>query len=90
MDVRYLNRIWGWMVLATLITFAVGETGLSQIGGSWTVGLIFALAYVKGMMVILDFMELRHAPALWRVALLVWITLTVSGILLAWWLARQA
>ena len=34
--------------------------------------------------VILEFMELRHAPALWRNALLALFTLMVALVLLAW------
>ena len=86
MGIRHLNRIWLFMVIATLITFTLGESGLTRMGSAWTVGVMFVLAYAKGIMVILDFMELRHAPAIWRVVLVGWASLTVAGILLAWWL----
>ena len=46
--------------------------------------LIFGLAWLKGLGVILEFMELRHAPALWRNALLALFTLMVALVLLAW------
>ena len=90
MGIRHLNRIWVFMVIATLITFTLGESGLTRMGSAWTVSLMFLLAYAKGIIVILDFMELRHAPAIWRVVLIGWATVTVTGILLAWWMGARA
>ena len=53
------------------------------------VWLIFGLAWLKGLGVILEFMELRHAPALWRNALLALFTLMVALVLLAWAVASK-
>lgn len=89
MGIRHLNRIWVFMVIATLITFTLGESGLTRMGSAWTVSLMFLLAYAKGIIVILDFMELRHAPTMWRVVLVGWSTITVLGILLAWWIGQH-
>ena len=56
-------------------------------GSVWTVGVMFLLAYAKGIMVILDFMELREAPRLWRALLEGWLILVSSLILLAYWIS---
>ena len=50
--------------------------------------LVFGLAWLKGLGVILEFMELRHAPPAWRWALIGGLTLIVGLILLAYWLAE--
>ena len=90
MGIRHLNRIWVFMVIATLITFTLGESGLTQMGNAWTEGEMFLLAYAKGVMVILDFMELKHAPTIWRIVLMGWATVTVLGIVLAWWMGHTS
>ena len=50
--------------------------------------LVFALARLKGLGVIREFMELRHAPPAWRWALIGGLTRIVGLILLAYWFAE--
>lgn len=84
-----INRIWLALVAATLITFGLGESGLAGRAGMGAVLLMFALAGGKGLLVILDFMELRHAPALWRRLMLGWLGLVLVAIVLAYWLGSR-
>ena len=77
-----LNRIWLMLALATVVT------GWLQRAGAFSVLLMFGLSIVKGRWVVLDFMELREAPPLWRRLMLGWLLAVVALILLAWWLAR--
>jgi caa(3)-type oxidase subunit IV len=86
----HLNRLWLLLLAATVLTWWLGEAGAvaSPLSGTWAVPLIFGLAVFKGRLVILDFMELRGAPALWRRLLLGWLFGVVALILLAWWMAR--
>ena len=86
MKLSRIDAVWAVLVAATLVTFAVGETG-SAGGAAWPVLLVFALAVVKGGLVALDFMALRGAPALWRRAVLGWLGGVVALLLLAWWMA---
>jgi H+/Cl- antiporter ClcA len=52
---------------------------------------IFGIAFVKAWVIIQDFMELRHAPKLWRNLLMAWLLVVISMIVLAYWLGlRQA
>ena len=85
-----LNRIWLFLLAATLVTFSLGESGLAGRAGVVSLLVMFGLAYTKGILVILDFMELRHAPLLWRVLLIGWLSLVVAAIGLAWWLGLRA
>ncbi|CBL46528.1 Hypothetical protein HDN1F_29450 [gamma proteobacterium HdN1] len=78
------DLVWFGLILATLITFWFGESGLSDSARGVAVLVIFGLAYAKAAGVILQFMELKHAPWLWRLLLLGWLTVVVLGILLAW------
>ena len=52
--------------------------------------LVFFLAWLKGLGVMLEFMELRHAPASWRLALLGGFSAIVGGVLLAAGLANNS
>ena len=79
-----LNRNGAILLAATLITFALGESGLAGGRGAWPVLLMFGLVTLKSCLVILDFMELRHAPPLWRWLLIGWLTLVTLGILVAY------
>ena len=83
-----LNRVWLMLALATLVTGWLGESGWAQRAGAFSVLLMFGLSIVKGRWVVLDFMELREAPPLWRRLMLGWLLAVVALILFAWWLAR--
>lgn len=83
-----IDLVWAGLVAATLLTFAVGESGSAGGGAAWPVLLVFALALAKGMAVALDFMGLASAPPLWRRVVLGWLVGVIALVLLAWWLAR--
>lgn len=78
------NRAWLILILATLTTFWLGEVGAA---GTLAVVSLLLIAFVKGRLVILDFMELREAPLFWRGLLEGWLILVSSLILLAYWLS---
>ena len=71
--------LWAILLIATGMTFAAGELGAP---GRLLILGVLALALFKGSLVILDFMEFRHAPALWRRVVLGWLLLVISGIVL--------
>lgn len=83
------NHIWLILLAATGVTFWLGESGLSGQAGMAPVVLMFTLAFVKALLVMLEFMELRHAPALWRRLLLAWLVLVTAGIVLAYWIGQR-
>ena len=84
-----LNRIWLTLLLATGVTYWLGESGLSGSAGMAPVLLMFGMAFVKGFLVIYDFMELRHAPRMWRVLLVGWLIFVTSMIVLAYWIGLR-
>ena len=87
MKPRLLDLIWLLMLAATALTWWLGASGWLGRAGLAGVALAFALAWVKGLAVLLDFMELRHAPAAWRRCLVGALTALVLLIVLAYWLA---
>ena len=83
-----LTRAWLLLLALTAATYAIGESGLAGGSGSMALTLaLFALTFVKGLVVILDFLELRHAPALWRWVVLVWLAVVLAAIVLAYWIS---
>lgn len=80
------NTLWLLLLAATGATYWLGESGELGHASMVPVFLIFGLALFKGIGVILDFMDLRHAPTLWRNLLLGWLVFVIGMILLAYWL----
>lgn len=82
------NILWLLLLVATGVTYWLGESGALGLASMAPVLLIFGFALAKGMGVILDFMDLRHAPALWRNLLTGWLVLVIGMILLAYWIGQ--
>ena len=80
------HRAWLILVVATLITWYLGEVGAA---GTTAIVTMLLIAFVKGRLVILDFMELREAPRLWRILLEGWMIVVSSLILLAYWISLK-
>ncbi len=70
--------VWLVLVAATATTFVAAESGPS--GSLLAVGVLM-LALLKGKLIALHFMELRHAPALWRWSVLGWLWAVVLGVI---------
>ncbi|MDP2678912.1 MAG: cytochrome C oxidase subunit IV family protein [Rhodoferax sp.] len=82
------NTLWLLLLTATGLTYGLGESGELGRASMASVFLIFGFALFKGLGVILDFMDLRHAPALWRNLLLGWLVFVMGMILLAYWIGQ--
>ena len=80
------HRAWLVLMIATGITWYLGEVGAAR--ELATVSML-RFAVLKLGLVILDFMELREAPRLWRVLLEGWLILVSSLILLAYWISLR-
>jgi len=72
-EVRRINRVWVVLVMATLVTYALGESGTAGRAGMWATVLMFALTFVKGTLIALDYMALRQAPLMWRLLIMGWL-----------------
>ncbi len=83
------NALWLVLLAVTGVTYWLGESGQLGQANMLPVLGIFGIAFVKGWVIINDFMELRHAPRLWRNLLLAWLLVVTSMILLAYWLSLR-
>ncbi len=80
---RNLNhRTWLLLTLATAVTFSVRADGLAGFAAGFAT---LGIACFKGRLVILDFMELRHAPRVWRVVIEGWLLLVSLLMLAVYW-----
>ena len=80
-----LLRAWLLLLVATSATYclrAEGFVGLAAGAGT------LAIAYVKGRLIILDFMELRRAPLLWRGILEGWLLGASVLVFAVYWLGQ--
>lgn len=80
------NRAWLVLLVATGATWWLGEMGAA---GTGAILAMLAIVFIKGRLVILDFMELRSAPLMWRLLLEGWLILVGGLILLAYWISLK-
>ena len=80
------NRAWLVLLVATGLTWWLGEVGAAGTGAILT---MLAIAFIKGRLVILDFMELRGAPLMWRLLLEGWLIVVGGLVLLAYWISLK-
>ncbi|MGC2781883.1 MAG: cytochrome C oxidase subunit IV family protein [Bradyrhizobium sp.] len=77
-----LNLAW-----LQLLSLAIATLGASLLlPGRWLVdALVLSLAAAKGRVIVLDYLGLRNAPALWRGLLTAWLTglLALAGLAVA-------
>lgn len=76
--------IWFVLTGATFLSWRMGHgAGATDLGYASTA--IIALASFKIRYVILDFMELRHAPVPMRIAAEVWVVVLCATLLVLYW-----
>lgn len=88
MHVSRLNRAWLMLLAITGVTFWMGESG-SSVGSLLVALAVLGQAFAKGLLVALDFLELREAPALWRWLVIGWLALVLGLVVLAYALGLQ-
>lgn len=80
--IQRIDAIWLVLLAATGLTWWLGEHPDATMG-TFMACVVLALSGIKGCLIVLDYMELRHAPALWRRLLLGWLAFTLVLVLSA-------
>lgn len=62
--------IWLFLVFSTVLAWGAAKL---ESGGTLIMAMLFGFAFVKGALVILDYMAIRHAPTLWRIITIGWL-----------------
>jgi hypothetical protein len=78
------NRDWLVLLVATAATWWLGEVGAA---GTGAIFAMLVIVFVKGRLVVLDFMGLRRAPPVWRLLLEGWLVVVGCLILVAYWIS---
>ena len=81
-----LHRTLLILIVATAAAFWVRSDALA---GATTGIATLAIVWLKGRLIVLDFMELRQAPARWRWLLQGWLMLITTLILLFYYMGRS-
>lgn len=84
MKPKGLDLVWLLLLAVTAFTAWLALHAPPGPLGLPLVALVFGLAWLKGLGVMLEFMELRHAPPAWHWALIGGLTAIVALILLAY------
>lgn len=67
---------WLWLLALTVVSTYIGEfLELFNAQKSLFIGIVLFIVFLKGQQIIDIFMELKHAPKLWRRLLLAYVTL---------------
>lgn len=86
---NHSDRALALLLLATAVTVALGERGAVGAGSWWPMLLVFGMAACKAATVVWEFMEIAHAPTLWKRLLLGWLVVVTMGILLAYAIGQR-
>ncbi len=79
MDARRLDRVFAVLLIATALTWWLGEQGAR---GGAVMALVLGIAGIKCLLVILDFMALRAVQRLWPGLVIGWVAavlLVIAG-----------
>lgn len=76
------DAVWLVLLLGTAVTWWLGENGLA---GTSTVQAILAIAGVKGVLVIREFMALRGVRPAWQGTVIGWLCLVLLLNMAAYW-----
>lgn len=79
---RAATITWFALVCASIATWLLLE-GM-RVNARTAVGLILLVAVIKVRMIVLHYMELKHAPLRWRLAFEIWPVVAASLILGIW------
>ncbi len=78
MKQRYnVHTVWLLMVILTLSTYVVGESGQE---GIYIVTFLLLTAMVKGGLIIRDFMELKDVSTIWKIIMYGWLSIVCIAI----------
>jgi hypothetical protein len=74
-----LTVVWLFLISATILSWAIGHEWVAD--DSVATAAVIVVAFMKVRLVGLDFMELRSAPKLMRLAFEVWVLATCAALI---------
>jgi hypothetical protein len=86
MTARRLDLIFVVLIIGTGVTWWMGETG--HAGPAAVLGIL-AIAAVKGVLIIRDFMALRGINVFWPMMVIGWLLLVLGIIMGGYWIGLK-
>lgn len=86
--IRAATVTWFVLVCASIATWLLVEG--ASVGAGGAVSLVLLIAVIKVRMIVLHYMELKHAPLRWRLVFELWPVVAASLILGIWYLTGTA
>lgn len=85
MRLTRVDIVFALLAVATLASGWLGEGAMidGQHLGTLATLAVLCLSAFKGALIALDYMELRHAPAVWRRAVMGWLMVVLGVVALA-------
>ncbi len=77
---RRIDWIWLALVGGSVLTAWLGEHPQTEGLGQMVIGAVLILSAAKGLLIALSYMELLHAPAIWRNLVVGWLALVLGAI----------
>jgi cytochrome c oxidase subunit IV len=84
--IRPCTRIWLLLMGLSVVTFLIGQAGLS---GLWAALLVLGFAVIKGQLIGDYYMGLRWVSGFWRWTIVIWLVIPGALITTAFVLAAR-
>ena len=79
-----VTLVWFLLVMATALSWGMGHgVGFDNVRHASVA--IIAVAFIKVRFVILDFMEIRHAPLFMRIVGIIWVVVVCTALVVLYW-----
>jgi Prokaryotic Cytochrome C oxidase subunit IV len=79
-----ITLVWFFLIAATALSWEMGH-GIGFNDLRYASIAIIVVAFIKVRLVILDFMEIRHAPVVMRIVGELWVALICTTLVLLYW-----
>ena len=77
-----IHQRWLVLMLLTLSTYSLGKLGFS---GVWVMLFLLFIASLKALIIMRDFMQLRHVSAVWKKLMFGWLAFVCGAISLIYY-----
>lgn len=82
--INNIHCVWLTLILLTLVTYSLSYLEAS---GRVIMLVLITAAFIKGVLIIREFMKLKGVSLLWRLIMYGWLTFVCGGIVLAFLMA---
>lgn len=85
-----ITFVWLALLIATCLSWETGDNTLLELDHRVVSSIVLSIAFLKVRFVVLDFMELRHAPLSMRLLAEAWPLLIAIALIAYYWMTTPA